>query len=678
MIQELYNPFEIIDELKGDLKAALFEEYYSEKTKWEKLNAFYVPLITDSDGNDIILNDVMEFRNKIYYGVKGSGKTFYFLKAMSELQKNKKNIVIYIDLKQICLGNIFAEKESTVFVFFYAFLKKMINALEKAKVGFWKQKKKEQVIKEVEIKASSFFEIFKFDEVDLEGMHAEQMKKFFYKINEEAKSRVKNFTMGQIEEEIQRQMIYLSELVKYLLQELEVDTVVLFIDEFSDIYPLDKTLTIEVQEILQKYILGNLFNLHFKEGLNFFVNIGAYPEDSLYSAQWRRIGVGEQFLDRGYHVEEGIRYDHYLIKGAQILKNILQNRIEYYNNKHDRNIQLEDLFDYEENEAEFYQFFFLITFNVIRNIGYILEFATDPGEKWSLNQRIIREDLMRYSVKFHEQNLRTLSSGISKNLIPLDDKAWPKIVSRLAVLDEDPRYVKENTGLFNLPVDCSEEVKKIIYTLQNHFLVQKLFIRHGGGQYRPKLEIYRMDQGFLALNRYGGQYNLAIHRTQDFNISKVLDIKSITCENGHEMNIDTLRDFFKTEDPSKWFCGICQGRFVSDQVLYDDKIVKTEARRIRRFGRKEMKLLEKVQDALGHFKVFPEENVILIVSKLVEAKESLSANEISARLNKDGIELTSRQISTYFKEKKLRKIIKVTRKRPFYYTLNPSVSSLFK
>ena len=88
----LYNPFEIVDELKGDLKAALFEEYYSKKTKWKKLNAFYVPLIQDSEGNDIILNDILEFRNKIYYGVKGSGKTFYFLKAMSELQKNKKNV----------------------------------------------------------------------------------------------------------------------------------------------------------------------------------------------------------------------------------------------------------------------------------------------------------------------------------------------------------------------------------------------------------------------------------------------------------------------------------------------------------------------------------------------------------------------------------------------------------
>ena len=146
-------------EFKGDLKAALFEEYYSKKTKWDKLNAFYVPLIQDSEGNDIILNDILELRNKIYYGVKGSGKTFYFLKTMSELQKNKKNIAIYIDLKQICLGRVFAETESTIFVFFFAFIKKLINALELAKIGFFKEKKKDRVIKEMEIKTSAFFDM---------------------------------------------------------------------------------------------------------------------------------------------------------------------------------------------------------------------------------------------------------------------------------------------------------------------------------------------------------------------------------------------------------------------------------------------------------------------------------------------------------------------------------------
>ncbi len=661
---ELYNPFEIIDELKGDLKAALFEEYYSEKTKWEKLNAFYVPLITDQEGNDIILNDIMEFRNKVYYGVKGSGKTFYFLKAMSELQKNKKNIVIYIDLKQICLGRIFAEIESTVFVFFFAFLKKLIDALESARVGYFKSKKKDQVIKEMEIKTAAFFEIFKFDKLNLQEMDAEKMKKFFFKINEEAKSHVKNFTLERIEEEIQKNMIYICELVKYLLKELKFNAIILFLDEFSDIYPLDKKLTEKVQEILQKYVLEDFFNLNFKEGLNFFVNIGAYPEDFVYSSQWRRIGVGEQFLDLSYHVPEGVRYDHYLAQEAKVLKQILQKRIEYYNKKYNRNIQLEDFFDYEGNEREFYQKFFLITFNVIRNIGYILEFATEPGEKWAINQRIDIDDLLKYSVKFYEQNLRTLSTGISQNLIPIDDQVWPKIVSRMVVLDNDPRYVKENIGVFNLPVDCSDEVKKAIYTLQNHFLVHKLFIRQG----RPNLEIYRMDQGFLTLNRYGGTYHLAIHRSQDFNISKVLDVKTITCENGHEMNVDTLRDFFKTDDQSQWFCGICHGKFVSE-VKLDNRTLKRETRKLRRFGKQQMEKLNKIHSVLEDYKIFPEENLILIISKLLDAKSSLTANEISSKLNKDGIELTSHQISTYFKQKQLRKIVKISRKYPHIYTL---------
>ncbi|NVM52082.1 MAG: hypothetical protein HWN66_00170 [Candidatus Helarchaeota archaeon] len=665
---ELYNPFEIIDELKGDLKAALFEEYYSEKTKWEKLNAFYVPLIQDQDGNDIILNDIMEFRNKIYYGVKGSGKTFYFLKAISELQKNKKNIVIYIDLKQICLGRIFAEMESTIFVFFFAFLKKLINALESARVGFFKEKKKDQVIKEIGIKTGTFFEIFKFDKPSLEEMDAEKMKKFFFKINEEAKAHVKKFSTELIEEEIQKNMIYICELIKYLLNELKFDAIILFLDEFSGIYPLDKKLTSKVQEILQKYVLGDFFNLYFKENLNFFVNIGAYPEDFIYSSQLRRIGVGEAFLDKGYHIEEAIRYDHYLNREAQILKTILEKRIEYYNKKYNRNIQLEDFFNYEEEKETFFQTFFLITFNVVRNIGYILEFATDPGEKWAINQRITVSDLLKYSTKFYEQNLRTLSTGISQKLIPLDDKAWPKLVSRMVVLDNDSKFVKENIGVFNLPVDCSDDVKKMIYTLQNHFLVHKLFIRQG----RPNLEIYLMDQGFLTINRYGGRYNLAIHRSQDFNISKILDIKTVTCENGHEMNIDTLRDFFKTDDVSQWFCGRCQGKFVSDLEL-DDRTLERETRRIRRFGKKQMEYLERVRNELENNKIFPEENLILIIAKLAEAKLSLTANEISSKLNKEGIELTSHQISKYFKQRPLRKIIKVTRKNPYAYALKKNL-----
>ncbi len=669
---ELYNPFEIVDELKGDLKAALFEEYYSKKTKWEKLNAFYVPLITDKDNKDVILNDIMQFRNKIYYGVKGSGKTFYFLKSMSELQKNKKNIVIYIDLKQICLGRIFKEVESTLFVFFFAFLKKFIDVLESAKVGFFKEKKKDKVVKEMEIKTASFFEIFKFDKPNLQEMDGEKMKKFFYKINEEAKSQVKNFSVELIEEEIQKNMVYICELIKYLLTELGFNAIILILDEFSDIYPLDKKLTIKVQEILQKYVLEEFFTLNFKDGLNFYVNVGAYPEDYIFTSQLRRIGVGEQFLDLSYHQEEGIRYDHYLNREALVLKRILQKRIDYYNHKYDRNILLSDLFDYQKEEDEFFQTFFLITFNVVRNIGYILEFASDLGEKWATNQRITKEDLIKYAVKFYEQNLRTLSSGISQNLILIDDKMWPTIVSRMVILGSDSRYVKENIGVFNLPVDCVEEVRQTIYTLQNHFMLHKLFIRQG----RPNLEIYRMPEGFLNLNRYGGKYNLAIHRGKEFDISKVLDVKTTTCENGHEMNVDTLRDFFKTDDVSRWFCGICQGKFIGE-VDIDDQTLQQETRKIRRFGKKKMEQLEKLHDILEKFKIFPEENIILIISKLLEVKVGLTANEISSKLNKDGIELTSQQISQYFKQGRIKKIIKKTRKRPYTYTLKESFTSVY-
>ncbi|MHA1266358.1 MAG: hypothetical protein ACTSRS_14085 [Candidatus Helarchaeota archaeon] len=669
---ELYNPFEIIDELKGDLKAALFEEYYSKKDKWTKLNAFYVPLIQDQLGKDIILNDILEFRNKIYYGVKGSGKTFYFLKAMSELQKNPKNIVIYIDLKQICLGRIFKEIESTLFVFFFAFLKKLIDGLESARIGFFKEKKKHAIVKELEIKTASFFEIFKFDKPNLQEMDAEKMKKFFFQINEEAKLHVKNFSVELIEEEIQKNMAYICELIKYLLSDLGFNAIILFLDEFSDIYPLDKKLTIKVQEILQKFVLNDFFNLSYKEGLNFVVNIGAYPEDFIYSAQLRRIGVGEQFLDRSYHQEEGIKYSVYLKREAKILKSILQKRIDYYNAKYNRNILLSDLFDYQGDEEAFFETFFLITFNVIRNIGYILEFASEPKEKWAMNQRITREDLLKYAVKFYEQNLRTLSTAISQQQIQIDDKMWPTIVSRMVILDNDPHYVKDVIGVFNLPVDCSEEVKQKIYTLQNHFLLNKLFIRQG----RPDLEIYRMAEGFLTLNRYGGKYNLAIHRGKDFDISKVLDIKTVTCENGHEMKIETLRDFFRSDNIADWFCGICHGKIIG-KVEIDHRTFQRETRRIRRYGKKQMEYLEKIHDILEQFRIFPEENIILIISKMLEAKTGLTANEISSKLNKDGIELTSHQISIYFKENKLRKIIKKTRKKPYTYTLKNNFLNQF-
>jgi len=669
---ELYNPFEIIDELKGDLKAALFEEYYSKKTKWKKLNGFYVPLIQDSVGNDIILNDILGFRNKIYYGVKGSGKTFYFLKSMSELQKNKKNIVIYIDLKQICLGRIFTELESTLFVFFFAFLKKLINALESAKIGFFKEKKKDQVIKEMEIKTSAFFEIFKFGRPTLEEMDGEKMKKFFFKINEAAKEHVKDFSAGRIEEEIQKNMVYISELIKYLLNDLKFNSIFLFLDEFSDIYPLDKDLTKSVQEILLKYVVEDFFNLNFKEHLNFFVQIGAYPEDFIYSAELRRIGVGEQFLDLSYHMEEGLRYDHFLMREARILKKIIQKRIDYYNQKYNRNILLSDLFDYEGEEEQFYQTFFLNTFNVVRNIGYILEFSTDPGEKWASNQRINRIDLLKYSVKFYEQNLRTLSTGISQQSIPVDEEIWPVIISRMVALSNDPNYVKENIGVFNLPVDCSDEVKKTIYTLQNHFLVHKLFIRKG----IPNLEIYRMDQGFLSLKQYGGTYNLAIHRSKEFDISKVLDVREVTCENGHEMNVETLRDFFKSDDLSEWFCGICRAKFVGP-IKLDNRTLRREIRRIRRFGKKQLEKLEKIHELLGDYKIFPEENLIMIISKLIEAKTDLTANELSSKLNNDGIELSPYRISNYFKNRNLRKIVKVIKKLPHTYCLSQNFLKQF-
>ena len=669
---ELYNPFEIIDELKGDLKAALFEEYYSKKTKWKKLNGFYVPLIQDSVGNDIILNDILEFRNKIYYGVKGSGKTFYFLKTMSELQKNKKNIVIYIDLKQICLGRIFSELESTLFVFFFAFLKKLINALESAKIGFFKEKKKGQVIKEMEIKTGAFFEIFKFDSPTLEEMDGEKMKKFFFKINEEAKTHLKNFSAGRIEEEIQKNMVYISELIKYLLKDLKFNSIFLFLDEFSDIYPLDKDLTKSVQEILLKYVFEDFFNLNFKEHLNFFVQVGAYPEDFIYSAELRRIGVGEQFFDLSYHMEEGLRHDHFLTREARILKKIIQKRINYYNQKYNRNILLSDLFDYEGEEELFYETFFLITFNVVRNIGYILEFSTDPGEKWENNQRINRVDLLKYSIKFYEQNLRTLSTGISKQSIPVDEEIWPIIISRMVALSNDPNYVKENIGVFNLPVDCSDEVKKTIYTLQNHFLVHKLFIRKG----IPNLEIYRMDQGFLALNQYGGTYNLAIHRSKEFDISKVLDVRMVICENGHEMNVETLRDFFKSDDLSEWFCGICRAKFVGP-IKLDNRTLRREKRRIRRFGKKQVEKLEKIHELLGEYKIFPEENLIMIISKLLEAKTDLTANELSSKLNNDGLELSPYRISNYFKKRNLRKIVKVIKKHPHTYCLSQNFLKQF-
>ena len=82
-----------------------------------------------------------------------------------------------------------------------------------------------------------------------------------------------------------------------------------------------------------------------------------------------------------------------------------------------------------------------------------------------------------------------------------------------------------------------------------------------------------------------------------------------------------------------------------------------------------MEKLDKIRDTLEKFKVFPEENVILIILKLLEAKSDLTANEISSRLNNDGIELTSHQISSYFKKRKLLKIIKINKKTPYRYTI---------
>ena len=265
-----------------------------------------------------------------------------------------------------------------------------------------------------------------------------------------------------------------------------------------------------------------------------------------------------------------------------------------------------------------------------------------------------------------------LSTGISQQSIPVDEEIWPVVISRMVALSNDPNYVKENIGVFNLPVDCSDEVKKTIYTLQNHFLVHKLFIRKG----IPNLEIYRMDQGFLSFNQYGGTYNLAIHRSKEFDISKVLDVRTVICENGHEMNVETLRDFFKSDDLSEWFCGICRAKFVGP-IKLDNRTLRREKRRIRRFGKKQVEKLDKIHELLGDYKIFPEENLIMIISKLLEAKTDLTANELSSKLNNDGLELSPYLISNYFKKRNLRKIVKVAKKHPHTYCLSQNFLKQF-
>lgn len=360
-------------------------------------------IYTDLLPNNGVINKVILPRTTVLIGRKGTGKSTIFQKAQIELDKNKKCIAIYIDVKSLYdnssptlpneIEKLPESQELIKYLIYSNFIKEIIL---KTKEKLKNRVEKNFILKKISISELIYEDTFaQLDNIEksiqevfktLNATLITSFKNSYNKQNEEkneisieasidkgisAKAGSSESNLKSFKKEFDNTLVTYLDLKKCFIENivkirdlLELKTIYIFLDDYSEIDRYAQTLFMD-------WFIAPVNNLS-DDFVKF--KIATYPKRFYYGKldNSKIDEISLDFFDAYYSIEKKSnvidisRMEHLALDYTQRL---IENRLLVYFPENN----WESLF--EINPQELYELLFISTMNTPRKMGYILSYC---------------------------------------------------------------------------------------------------------------------------------------------------------------------------------------------------------------------------------------------------------------------------------------------------------------
>jgi DNA-binding MarR family transcriptional regulator len=537
-------------------------------------------IYTDLLPNNGILNRVNLPRTTILIGRKGTGKSTIFLKSQNDLDKNKDNLVIYIDAKSLYDNSTptlpkeienYSSSEITKYLIYSNLIREIIlRTKEKIKKRLSQDFIKKILgvndailldvssqLNEIEL---SIDNVFKSLNTSLITVYKNIVEKAANTgsaagINISAKNAGFNLELTEsqkekIKKEFESALVSYLDIKKCLIENLlkirnilSVKNLYIYLDDFSEINK-------EPQKLFMDWFIAPLNNLS-EDFVKF--KIAVYPK-RLYYGLLDNSKIDEislDFFDAFYTYErKNIKSDISKMEHLSLdyTKRLLENRVKIFF----KNINWLDYFNMPESEL--YQILFKTTLNLPRKLGYLLSFCYESC--LIHNEKITKNAIENASLRYYNDVIEKYFLVNEYICKPFDDKIsdqhhydlLKEIIEKQAANNEVIKRRKNNfTSHFLVNNDLSYllsnlEINGFITTynkikdINNVFSV--IFCLDYG-----LCKKYNLRFGSPATKDFDRNFSYQIYNFNNTIVEFFNSTQVIKCEEGHEFPYSDIKQF---------------------------------------------------------------------------------------------------------------------------------------
>lgn len=542
-------------------------------------NSLIESLYVDLFNNDYILRQVLDDNHTLLKGRRGTGKSTIFLRAEQEIQKNKKQFAIYINL-QTCYEEVKSANSDeenlalTKYLTYKNFLTEILKSVQKRfSSKFSSDKEFEELFNAIE--EGKYIDKDFQRSIDVTSTQSQENKSDIG-VKLGLNNATLNVGQGSIDKNESTASTKVTELrifsiheilkrIKEIANKRGISKIYLFLDDFSE-------LNMDSQKVVIDSLIAPIISSYNE---TYKVKLAAYPS-RIYTGNIDSTKLPSYALDF-YDAYEQSSSTYVDVEALAIdyISRTLTRRIEIYTR---RQISLEEIFDLDRAPLEEYlKTLFYCSSSIPRSLGFILNYAYLS----SINKGnpITIENINSASVKYFEENiLADFINDVRFKQSFYDDKDLLDQIAQKNLMDkivEKQFNVKREMieqfqkgtlkkqiftetlekyrkgSLYWLPTShffINKETEKLLKTLELYFIVNKF---NEGSSREPgkKISYYGLNYGLSLLKRidYGRP---AFRRTYDywrqeeFNLNEYIpriisNIEVIKCESCEKVYDET-------------------------------------------------------------------------------------------------------------------------------------------
>jgi len=513
----------------------------------EDNNSLIPRLYVDLYENDYFLKQVLDDNHTLLRGRKGTGKSTIFLRAEAELEKNKSNLAIYINLQtcyeEIKSSNSDSENDALTRYFTYKnFLTEILKSIQKrfsSKIAkdqdfdnLFNAIEEGQYIdkdfqRSIEITSSNSFE----NKASIKGTINLKNPSVTADLSETQKNDVKLSTKVN-----ELRIFSIHEILKKIteiVRKYQINRIYLFLDDFSE-------LNLESQKVVVDSLISPIISSYNE---TFKVKLAGYPS-RIYTGNIDSTKLPTHSLDfYDAYEQTSTSYNDVEDLAINYIKRTLEKRLEVYT---DGQIELNEIFEVKDTSSsslhEFLRILFYCTSGIPRSLGFILTYcylsSINNGKPITMHNiesataKYFEENILadfindaRFKQSFYDDK-ELLDQLAQKNLMDkISDKLF--IIKREIVEAYQKNQLKKQIFIetldskrgsnYWLPTShfyVNKDTEKLLKTLELYFIVSKY---NEGSSREPgkKISVYGLNYG-LCLSKKIDYGRPAFRRTYDY------------------------------------------------------------------------------------------------------------------------------------------------------------------